>query len=69
MCAHQGDAVNTTFVLDPNREATFSCTSFIAANNVWIASTNEDKLMDGSSEEDERLAAPKVRGTRGLENT
>ena len=28
----------------------------------------KNKLMDNSSEDDERLAAPKVRGTRGLEN-
>ena len=34
----RGSVVNTTLVLEPNREVTFSCTSFIAANNVWIAS-------------------------------
>ena len=38
MLAYPGDVVNTTFVLGPNRELTFSRISFIAANNVWIAS-------------------------------
>ena len=38
MLAYPGDFVNTTFVLDPNRELTFSCISFIAANSVSMAS-------------------------------
>ena len=38
MLAYPGDVVNTTLFLGPNREVTFSCTSFIAANNVCIAS-------------------------------
>ena len=38
MLAYPGDVVNTTLVLESNREVTFYCTSFIAANNVWIAS-------------------------------